>query len=209
MIRSPIFSLVFLGAMMGTARADFLFFFDQQLSRSSLPPTSAPPGIPTQTLHTTGGTGIFAGLPQQDFPVTLLPAPPPDQFDSGIPFAPLTQFQISDAAFGSFTATTTGNFDLLWPPAGHWLNPSQNVWQTTTIEGVFVPGTFFAPLGLGPLPATLIEQVPMNGNLPASERLTLSVSVPEPSTLVMSSILFGIGGVGLVYRRFKKTATAV
>jgi hypothetical protein len=35
------------------------------------------------------------------------------------------------------------------------------------------------------------------------------VAVPEPSTLVMSSILFGIGGVGLVYRRFKKTATAV
>jgi hypothetical protein len=34
-------------------------------------------------------------------------------------------------------------------------------------------------------------------------------SVPEPSTLVMSSILFGVGGVGLVYRRFKKTATAV
>jgi hypothetical protein len=34
-------------------------------------------------------------------------------------------------------------------------------------------------------------------------------TVPVPSTLVMSSILFGIGGVGLVYRRFKKAATAV
>jgi hypothetical protein len=33
--------------------------------------------------------------------------------------------------------------------------------------------------------------------------------VPEPSTLVSSSILFGMGGVGLVYRRFKKTVTAV
>ena len=34
-------------------------------------------------------------------------------------------------------------------------------------------------------------------------------ATPVPSTLVMLSIMFGMGGVGLVYRRFKKTVTAV
>ena len=130
---------------------------------------------------TSAETGIFAGLPTQDF--------------GGVSFNDVfgTSFGFSSPGFGQFDSTSVATFAN--EPGSHWFY----------IEGNYVPGSnVSAP---GPDPASLIisfTQTPA-GSGPISDSVTFSIPptgipLPEPSTLS----LLAVGAVGLMTRRGRK-----
>jgi len=142
---------------------------------------------------TSSNSGIFAGIPQQQFGTISFVL-------TGI----LPKISFSNAVFGNFVSTS--------------VTETQNVpalgFATLESVGTYDPGTFAAGMGVigGPVDAELrisFTQTPAHtGAISASGTLAL---VPEPSSIVMGFTGFiGFAGV-MIYRlprRRKNTAMA-
>ncbi len=134
------------------------------------------------------GTGSFMGV---SFPTLT----PPGTLD----FGTASTFNFSDAALGTFTATST---KLLNTVGGN------NASATWYVKGTFAPGTDWT----GPSSLSADETWTLNQTGGAGNSISMSAtfdspaippSVPEPATLaLLASALIGVGAV----RRKKKSS---
>jgi hypothetical protein len=231
MIRRPNFSLVFLGAilgMLGTAHADTITYDfvtpSGGLSNSTVSGdylagsiTVDSTGISATPIDLTTGmiqswhisvldstnTVIFSLTSPANF-ISLTDTSTFESFGSTAPQITSTSIYLPTLTLPDGVTFNLSQF-ILEKAAGN--NPEINWISTISSIGGF---TLFST----EVKAVFAVASSVDGGLSFtnSEQLIATVeptATPVPSTLVMSSILFGMGGVGLVYRRFKKTATAV
>jgi hypothetical protein len=226
MIRSPIFSLVFLGAifgMLGTAHAGFTYDWvspsggvdvngvNYHITGSI---TVDPTGISTtpvaltsamvqswqiSVLDSTNALLFSLSSPTNFLELTtngtLTAAPQITTTSIFLPSLSPVFGETVQSIFALDTNSSTINGRVTW-----------NAGLTADSGGSFYDASVEVRTDIGDSGIGGDSSVNANYVIATREPTT---AVPEPSTLVMSSILFSIGGVGLVYRRFKRTATAV